>query len=288
MPERHHTRTAAARFLRFLRFDIEYHLLRPRWLLVLPVTLFLAYIVISRTLVQASNQGEAANGWDALFGLFASSNILFFVLTILFLYLVSDLANESGVSQSVLLRLGSRRAWWAGKLLTLLLGVLAFLTIIVVLVAALASFALPWQEHWSPAANRTPLEYFIMPPVLALPPVWAFAQLLLLLGLGWFCLGLLAMVVSQRAPHPAWGFGAGVLVNFSGLAVLRNGLPAPYVHLSIHEHLLFNFHAFGDPASPYPPVSASLLYWTVGILAFSLSGLRLATMQDFLYRGVSE
>lgn len=188
-----------------------------------------------------------------------------------------------GVSQSVLLRLGSRRAWWAAKLLTLLVAVLLFLIVTVGLTTAVTSFVLRWPSRWSPAAVHMPMDYLIAPSILAMAPAWASAQMLLLLGLGWYCMGIVVLVVSLRTSHPAWGFGAGALLNFSGLVGLRDGL-APYVHLSIHEHLLFNLHAFGDSASPYLPVVASLLYWAVGIAALALVGLYLARQLDFLYR----
>lgn len=269
-------------FLYFVRFETEQLFWRKRWLLPLPIMLFISYIMISGVLIQASNYALQVNAWDALFSVFGSGNILFFVVTVLFLYLVSDLPLESGFGQAILLRLGSRRLWWLGKILTLGLAVVGYLIVDVGIVASVASFALPWQSAWSEGGRQMPLEFSIAPPAVSMSPFFAFGQLVLLLALGWFCLGLLLMVVGQRARHALAGFTASTFVNLSGLMTFKADVPPPYSYLFIHQHLLFDYHSFGDAASPYPPFIASVLYWLVWIVLLSALGLRLAWRQDFL------
>lgn len=272
---------ASIGLLRFVRFEIEQHLLCKRWLLPLPIVLFIAYVRISEVLVRASNFSMSGNAWDALFSVFGNSNIIFFVITLLFLYLVSDLMLETGLDEAILLRLGSRRLWWLGKTLTLGLAVLSYAVITVGIVGVVASFVLPWRSAWSEGALQFPLEFYVAPAALAMPPACAFGQLLLLLILGWFCLGLLVMVVTQFSHHHAWGFVVGVLVLFSGLGALRAGVPPPYSYLFIHQHLLFNLHYLGDAPSASPSVVVSIFYWIGWIVLFLVLGYRLGLRQDF-------
>lgn len=269
-------------FVRFVGFEIEQHVfLRKRWLSPLPIMLFIAYVVIGAVLVRSSNFSLSGNTWDALFSVFSNSNIIFFVITPLFLYLVSDLMVEAALDEAILLRLGSRRLWWLGKTLTLGLAVLGYAVITVGIIGAVSSFVLPWQSAWSEAASQFPLEFYVTPAVLALSPASAFGQLLLLLVLGWFCLGLLVMVVTQFSHHHAWGFVVGVLVLFSGLGALKASVRRPYSYLFIHEHLLFNPHYFRDgPLAPLP-VIASVFYWIGWIAVLLALGYRLGLRQDF-------
>ena len=272
---------ASIGLLSFVRFEIEQHLLCKRWLLPLPIVLFIAYVKISEVLIRASNFSMSGNAWDALFNVFGNSNIIFFVITLLFLYLVSDLMLETELDEAILLRLGSRRLWWLGKTLTLGLAALSYVVITVGTVGAVASFVLPWQSTWSEALSQFPLEFCVAPAALALPPLYAFGQLLLLLILGWLCLGLLVMVVTQFSHHYAWGFIAGVLISFSGLGALRAGVPPPYSYFFIHQHLLFNLHYLGDAPLASPSVIVSICYWIGWIAILLVVGYRLSLRQDF-------
>jgi hypothetical protein len=227
--------------------------------------LFIAYVRISEVLVRASNFSMSGNAWDALFSVFGNSNIIFFVITLLFLYLVSDLMLETELDEAILLRLGSRRLWWLGKTLTLGLAVLSYAVIIVGIVGAVASFVLPWRSAWSKGALQFPLEFYVAPAALAMPPACAFGQLLLLLILGWFCLGLLVMVVTQFSHHYA----------------LRAGVPPPYSYLFIHQHLLFNLHYLREASSAPPSVVASVFYWLGWMVLLLALGYRLGLRQDF-------
>lgn len=268
--------------LRFARLEAEQHLLRKRWLLPWPLLLFIAYITLSGNVVQSTNWGLSANSWDALFSVFGNGNVLFFVVTPLFLYLVSDMLPEPNFGQSVLLRLGSRRRWWVGKTLAMGVAVAVYSSLSVGIVASLASFVLPWQSSWSQAASRYPLEFYLSPRVLTLSPPSAFAQLLFLLTLGWFGLGLLVMVVAQRLRHSFAGFTAGVFVNIGGLAASKTYLAPPYAYLFIHQHLVFNLHAFAGEESIYPTVSVSVLFWLVWLVIFFVLGWRWSLTHDFL------
>jgi len=269
----------ALKFLRLLYFEIDQYLLKSNWLLPIPIMLFISYIAISRVLVESINRSAKVNIWDGLFSIFGNESILFFVVTPLFLYLVSDLLPRPAFIQSMLLRLGSRKLWWLSKILTLGVAVISYIFITVGLAVGISSFVLPWQSTWT---LQHSVEFHIAPAVRVLSPAYAFMQLIILLALGWFCLGLLAIVVSQFIGRPIIGLIVGISANFGGLVALRADVPPPYSHFFIYEHLLLNYHSFGISASPYPPLLASILYWLVGIGVLCMLGLWLSARQDFL------
>jgi len=270
--------------VRYLYFQIEQKLLRVRWLLPIPTALFISYVVIGGVLVHARNYGLSSNTWDALFSVFGNGNLVFFVLNPLYLYLVSDLFLESGIGQLALLRLGSRRRWWLSKVLILGLAVLGYAGLNVGIVAIVATFVLPWENTWSQAALQYPMEFYLNPEALTLTSISAIRWLLLLLSLGWFGMGLLVMCFTLLSNHHLVGFTAGVLVNFSGLVALKADLPLPYSYLSIHQHLLFNLHSFGDVTTQYPTLPTSIYYWVLWCAILLIVGFWLAYKQDFMQR----
>src|SRR5450756_1137988 len=179
----------------FLRFNIEQHILQKRWLILVPVVLFVAYIMGENMLVVAKSQGLSPNIWNPLFNIFGNGNAVFWMFNFLFLFLISDLSVETGFGALLLFRLRSRSKWWLAKVLTLAVAALVFAGMLLVLVGGVSSFAFPWSTSWSELA-RGYARIEPTPDALVLSPSSAFLQLIILLILGWFSLGLVTIPVS--------------------------------------------------------------------------------------------
>jgi hypothetical protein len=274
-----------AELFSFVRFDIERHLLRRRWLLPAPTALFVAHMAIGGTVPQSARDAFSYNAWDALFGVFANGNVILYVMTPLLLYLVSDLLPEPEFVHMVLLRLGSRRRWWVGKSLTLAVAVLGYLALTVGLVAVVAGFVLPWRASWSPGARQYTGRITIPRSAMSIPPAAAFGQLLVLLALGWFCLGLVTLLATQAWKRSVLGLLAGISVLATGLLTVKGDVPPPYAYFSIAPHLLFGLHSFGEVTAQQPRLASSIIYWVTGIVLLFAAGLRLSARQDFSHRG---
>src|SRR5450756_1447748 len=200
------------RTLSFLRFNIEQSILRKRWLIVIPVVLFAAYIMGDDMLVVAKNQGLSPNIWNPLFSILGNGGVIFLLINFLFLFLISDLSVETGFGALLLFRLRSRSKWWLAKVLTLAIAALVFAGMLLVLVGGVSSFAFPWSTSWSPLTKGYPrIEPFL--DVLVLSPSGAFLRLITLLVLGWFNLGLVTIVVSAPVSNGIIGFLAGAIIN---------------------------------------------------------------------------
>jgi hypothetical protein len=134
------------RFLHFLTFQLRLYLVRKRWLLPLPLIAFIAYR--SAHAVLALSQGSFGparpNAWDLLFIALGNYTNIYLAIGLLYIFLVCDLLPEPSLGQMLLFRLGSRRQWWWGKTLTLLLATLVYLLGITSLLALFATVILPW------------------------------------------------------------------------------------------------------------------------------------------------
>lgn len=272
----------------FLRFNIEQHILQKRWLILVPVVLFAAYIMSDEMLVVAKSQGLSPNIWNPLFNIFGNGNAVFWMFNFLFLFLISDLSVETGFGALLLFRLRSRSKWWLAKVLTLAVATIVFAGTLLVLVGGVSSFAFPWSTSWSQLARGYAGRILPNPAALVLSPSSAFLQLVLLLILGWFSLGLVTIVVSALANNGIIGFLAGAVIDIAGLFMYHaeaGGVSPQYRYLhffSFDTHFLFDFHSFGTKASMYFPFGASIIYWAVWIALFTAVGFLLCRKKDFL------
>lgn len=266
----------------FLRFSIEQHILQKRWLILVPVVLFAAYIMSENMLVVAKSQGLSPNIWNPLFNIFGNGNVVFWMFNFLFLFLISDLPVETGFGALLLFRLRSRSKWWLAKVLTLAVAALVFAGILLVLVGGVSSFAFPWSTSWSELARGYAGRIEPNPAVLVLSPSSAFLQLIILLILGWFSLGLVTTLVSSLTNNGIVGFLAGAVINIAGLFAYKGYIPRYLQNYSIATHFLLDFHRFGTKVSMYPPFGASIIYWAVWIALFTTIGFLLCRKKDFL------
>jgi hypothetical protein len=264
----------------FLSITIQQHILQKRWLILVPVLLFEAYVGGDQMLVAAKNQGLAPNIWNPLFNILGNGNVVFWLLNFLFLFLISDLSVETSFGPLLLFRLGSRRRWWLAKVLTLAVAVLVYAGITLALVGVVSSFAFPWSTSWSPLTRGYPrIEPF--PDVLVLAPSGAFLRLIILLILGWFSLGLVTILVSSLTNNGIIGFLAGAVINMAGYLAYKGYVPHYLQNYSLDTHFLLDLHHFGTKTSMYPPFFASIVYWAVWIALFTAIGYVLCRKKNF-------
>lgn len=266
----------------FLRFEIAQHILgKARWILPPPIGAFVAYMTTGALLIQAKNFSLPVNVWDALFGFWADQRLVFFILTPLCCYLVSDLLPEPDYGQAMLLRIGSRRRWWQGKVLALGLAVLSYMGLNLLILTAVAAFALPWERTWSPFSSQYPLEVGLHPSILALSPWAAIGAQLLVLGLWWFSLGLLVMLLAQRFHRSAIGFLVGVLISLTGVIDWYGTLPADMVKWTFASYLFLSIRAFDVPTMGPGTILGMVLYWLIWTALFYALGLSMSRRWDF-------
>lgn len=267
--------------LSFLNYQLRWQLWRRRWLLPIPLLLFLVY----RSGNYLTNPGmgipmQPTNAWDLLFLVFGNRFTVYFALGLLYLYLVCDLLPEPNLGQLVLLRLRSRKTWWFGKIITLLILTLIYVLGTAAVLAGLSGLMLPWEAGYSlqaqfmPDSINLPMRFFrgVQPP----PPCVFLAQELALLILGLFAFGLVIMVVNQLTRRFYLGLLAGCLALFSGLVSISLSGPPPWAAWLPGAHLTY----LAMLPNRIVPLGYSFLYWAVWITTFGLVGLTISRRQD--------
>lgn len=272
------------RLVSFVAYQLRWQLLRKRWLLPFLLAFFLAVQTIG-TYEGKSSRGSVglapANAWDVMFGIIGHSGTVYFTITLLFLYLVSDLLPELTLGQFVLLRLRSRKLWWVGKVLTLLILTLVYLAVVVGPIALVTTPVYRWGGDYSELAHKDWLltslpadlfrngEAYISPPELLI-------QSLILLFLGLFTFGLIMMVVNQWTRKHYWGLLSGVTLLFvSYVSIQLSGPPAWSMYLP-GPHLTYTA---GIPLRRSPLI-ISIGYWAVLIIVLLVISLVQAKNQD--------
>jgi hypothetical protein len=225
----------------FLSITIQQHILQKRWLILVPVALFTAYVMSDDILIVARNQRLLPNIWNPLFSIFGNGGVIFSLFNLLFLFLISDLSVETSFGGLLLFRLGSRRRWWLAKVLALIVAVFVFAGILLVLVGGVASFAFPWSTSWSELAQGYAGKIGPNPAVLILSPFSAFLELIVLLILGWFSLGLVTILVSSLTDNGILGFLAGGSHRHSWIVHVPCGSRRCLSPVSLSSFLFFRY-----------------------------------------------
>ncbi len=271
-------------FLHFLQFQLCWLLLRKRWLLPLPLAVFIAYR--GAHAVEALSQGAFGparpNAWDLLFISLGNPFNVYLVIGMLYLFLVCDLLPEPGLGQMMLFRLGSRRLWWLGKLATLLIATLSYVLGITVLLALVAAAVFPWEGGYSSAARRMPetvnLPMDFFRKVQPGPPMMHLAKEILLLGLGLFLIGVMMMLVIQITRRYFFGLLAGfLLLAGSFMTMFLNGPPDWWIFMPGANLTYIGLYPLRTV-----PLIFSVMYWLVWIGLAAAAGFAISRRQDHL------
>ena len=273
------------RLVQFLKYQLSVQLLRRRWILPLPVFLFLSYrawnYLTAPGIIPVPNPSASLNAWDMLFVVFGNVFNVYFAICLLFMYLVSDLSPENDLGQQMLVRLKSRRLWWIGKTATLLCLVIVFLLIAVSVVGIVSGITLPWGTEYSQQAQTSPeslnlsMEFFRS----VSPPAGPFGFLLIelaMIALGLFSFGLVMLIINQLTGKYYIGLiTIFALIMLSYSAGFLSGQPNWTLYLP-GRHLTF----LDVLPVRLVPFEYSFLYWGIWILITWVLGLFISRRQN--------
>ncbi len=271
--------------LHIFNFEFQRFIFYKRLMLIFLflIVLFFTYLMGDRALTFAANQKISANVWDAVFSILGSGPMLFLVLTPVLLLFISDVPVTTNFEKFVLLRLNSRSKWLWNKILILTASIILYLVILLIIILVTNSFALPLTNGWSEMALKFPRDIWLNPQITTtLSVTSAFIRLLVLLILGWLGIGLAVITASLFFNSASLGFLFGVLIDLGGYFAFKGNVPQRFVNLFISNHILLDFHSFGEKNSFYPPYSLSIIYWVIWIALFAVIGFLICKKKDFL------
>jgi len=196
----------------YLNYQFHLYMLRWRWLLPIPVGLVLGYWagkVLEASLPWGSP--DPANALEAFVWAFGKPEIVYYVISTLWIYLIAETSFEHHAEAALLLQLGSRRSWWLGKIGFILLNTLLYTVILLAafFIPVLARY--PLSAEWSSASldfGGMNLGYATINGT----PVQAFWNILLFLLIGWFAIGLFMLVINLLFKRTWAGFLGGALL----------------------------------------------------------------------------
>ncbi|HEX7557437.1 MAG TPA: hypothetical protein VF338_12485, partial [Leptolinea sp.] len=211
-------------FNTFLQYQCSFYWRRWRWLIPIPIGMLLGYwacqvikvlnpqaLANGLTGTEAPVTGLTGNALEAFIWAFGKPEIVYFVATALFVYLVSDFLPATAYEQWILIRLGSRSKWWFAKVCLIFLstGLYALLLFGSFFLVVLQKY--PFSTEWSPSG----LNNFGMGLGYSLKnggPVQGVLQIGAFLIVGWFAIGLLISTVNQLTRRSWVGFLCGALI----------------------------------------------------------------------------
>lgn len=262
------------RFITFLRYQCYFYWLRWRWLSTIPVGLLLGYWACQvlrvlnwqTTFNEGVSSAPGGNALEAFIWAFGKPEIVYFVATALFVYLVSDFLPESAYEQRLITRLGKHSSWWFAKVFLVFFSTLLFAALLFGSFFLVVLQRYPLSAAWSPSG----LNNFGMGLGFAVKngtPVQGALSISTFLLLGWFAIGLLMLTINQLTRRSWAGFLCGaLLIVTANLGAITGGSIGGEGWLS---YLLIQNHLEYTPLwSPMRiiPESGSCIFWTVWIL----------------------
>ena len=255
----------------FLKYQFVHYSLRWRWLIPIPIGLCLGYwsVKVIQALTAApipSSFSGQGNGLEAFIWAFGKPEIVYFVISILWVFLISDIVPEDVFGQLALVRLGSRSAWWSGKVMQIGFSALFFGFLLVGSFFIPVLMEYPLSKEWS-SMSRFDYGIGLGYSILNGSPVQAFWDILLFLMIGWFALGLLVLVVNLITQRSWIGFLCGAIVVVCGQLGEISGGPIGGSGLSsfflLQNHL--EFTPLWAPVRVIPEIY-SWIFWLVWII----------------------
>jgi len=267
----------------FLKYQFNYFILRWRWLLPLPVGLCLGYwaqkvIQSSIAIYAPALQGNAL---EAFIWAFGKPEIVYFVISILWLFLISDLTPEDAYGQQILLRLGSRTAWWMGKVLFVGLSTFVYALLLIASFFIPVLIKYPFSSTWS-AASLGSYGINLGYSIINGSPVQAFWNILLFLVIGWFAIGLLVQIVNLIFKQRWVGFLSGIIITICSELGALDGGPIGGDGISsfflLQNHL--EFTPLWAPMRVIPEIY-SWIFWAVWVILCLVIGFIISRRTNF-------
>jgi hypothetical protein len=267
----------------FFRYQFYEQMRRLHWAMPVLVGILLGYwaIHVMQALEPAPGSVLQGSALEAFLWAFGKPEIVYFIATALWIYLVSGLAPENSYGQYILLKVASRKTWWSGKVLCLLISVVIYCLLLFGSFFLVTAVQLPVSLSWTEVGLNNfgiPLGYVLKNG----SPLNGVVQIITFLLVGWFSMGLLMMTVNQvtQARWPGFLSGAFILI-IANLGSITGG---PIGGQGIESYFMIQNHLEYTPLwSPVRviPVFYSWVFWGVWIAVCLAVGYTIVNRHDF-------
>jgi hypothetical protein len=264
--------------VRAFRFSVSSLIHWARITVTITLFLLIGTLAIVSTIIISIESGIGANIWDVIFTVFAGVTpeasafelALSYTPLFLFLILFGNLVKEDLYLQPLyfLLRIGSRRAWWLGKVASLAVAAFCYYSLGMGVIFGLASRFLPFSSTWSSLILYPAQEQ--IEPVFISTGAFIFWALLLSTGtaLGMVLLQWILSLVTGNS------FFAVILTMFGLIISTKLGtLNANLVKWLPGTQSAILCHNYFNPAVPNFSLTWSLIYNFLWVTVCTVAGI---------------
>ncbi|MCH5194653.1 MAG: hypothetical protein J1F11_11885 [Oscillospiraceae bacterium] len=210
--------------LRGVLFSLSEHIPAARWCLAMAVIAFTAVVSVYKYIDLADS--AAFSSFETLFLIITDTVNVIFIYLPLYLFVVCGIMFDSGFGGLEILRLGSRRAWLAGKLVTYIVNTVIFFGAVFIINMAVCSRAFYFSDTWSSGfvGFRVMMGYsgldFSMSPVPTI--IMASVSVLLLYMLCGTVNMLVSILTGRESAALFFSLFAGIGLGLLNMSVTSN------------------------------------------------------------------
>ncbi|NFV13091.1 hypothetical protein ACFLKB_06335 [Clostridium sp. FAM 1755] len=272
----------------FLKYEIERNYSIKKYILV--IILYLSVVINEINIINSyGNNNIQFNAWDIIFSVLSQPKNIVIYLIFTYIILINNIIVDSNFEKEMILKLGTRQAWWNIKVCVLFLkaSICIFsLTILAIIASMKFKFSTVWSDGFLQMEKIAPANHLLYSSPLnkdiyQQSPLFSFAETILLLLLGLIAIGLFVMVITLL-------FNSKIASIISGFTVLIIAtIPAFEMKSSIitdivYNHILINTHSFNNINSSFTSVGYSISHWILYILILYYIGYKLSLKKNFI------
>ncbi|EPY2275083.1 hypothetical protein ACXAUS_004013 [Clostridium sporogenes] len=272
----------------FLKYEIERNYSVKKYIFVM--ILYLSVVINEIDIINSyENNNIQFNAWDIIFSVLATPKNIVIFLIFTFIILINNIIVDSNFEKEMIVKIGSRRAWWNIKVCVLFLKAsicILSLTFLAIIASMKFKFSTVWSDGFlqmERIAARNNLLHLspINKDIYQQSPILSFAQTILLLLLGLIAIGLFVMVITLLFNNKIFS----IISGFAALIIAT--IPAFEMKSSIitdivYNHILINTHSFNNINSSFTSVGYSISHWILYILILYYIGYKLSLKKSFI------
>lgn len=260
---------------------ILYEYIRTITITKCAISIILFAIAIGDSLHGILNMNNT-NVWDAVFLTLANSRktCLFFLLA--FILFIDNTIIDYELESTILTKVNSRELWWNSKVFVLLSKTICFIIIPTGFLLIISFIKLPFENGWSDFMLKASLNnQALKVEALSNDPISILVQILMLLILSFFTIGLLVAVLTLAFNSRIIGLLTGIfmwIITITPVFAVKSSLIAKITF----NHIDFNSHRFIGSVQGGATIFQSILYWIGLIMILYIMGYHISLKRDFI------
>jgi len=244
--------------------------------------------------INLQKQGFEFKFWEFVLMVFINPRNISIIMILGFIIFINDLVLDYELTEQIFIRVNSRKIWWNTKVMVLITKTLIFIASLTLYTLIFAFFNFKYDINWSKSIlgfkSNTSISNDIIDSVKMLNTIShyqsaakSFSEILVLLLLGCFCIGLFIMIITllfnSRISGLFSSFFIWILCIIPNYAVNINH---SIISKIIYNHINYATHKFYFNNNSFSTLLSSLIYWVTLIIIFYYIGYCNSLKRNFI------